>query len=1272
MINYKKGLLSIAAIVAMASGANAASDYLPLATDTNDYRWVMFGVDGFAGNSQTADFSAGGGWTTLTETTGDEVATAGFSSGGNMAELKALTGISAADELTGLVANTDLTGETFSETESMRTMFLKIPSSAGEANVMLTYKSSLEGNTVEFQINGSTTTTYTADISALNTYDSPAGATVKTVGGDSNASLTALSDIVDYDFSNNPQDSSSYLQSTDQDTANDEVTRMYSYDAVNSAWKIYDSTNTAAANDFSTLDKGMAYWGRMDMDGDDATANTDNVAAGLVLGSGGITDSDYADNNITAGWNLMSFSSLTPDIITATTGMILTDATSLAAGDDLVTIYDSTGVNSFDVTLVGAGTEASHAQQINMALEQAKARGDMPDTFDLRAFGSGNNVAAASTHLVLISNKKFYVNDTTGNAFTTATSLDTTDAASRSLWDVATSAYVDYNALSLPATLVGSVYGDFMISFRPEVGGTSAASLDSVVQAAIADGAGAYRSAAIQINEDSTNLVYLAANDTAAALDQVTTNLTTVLQLQADAAGTAASASGSAISFDIDNSGADDCVIAVSDTEFYIRDHTFIRVFDYGNAGAATMYVDGSLSSTASPGVAATAATLTAQVTAINTAADNTGAATETGVYAFEDGTNLIAVSASANTNTFNIHDSASDQLTDDVSTHSVADGAVTDVFLVNTLAGRPIYSHDITLTFANQAAIDDFDATTVQISVNGGALEADIGAIVAVTTDTERGAALDAVVGDIVRAAAVAGYDVNAYHDFNVSSASYPATITVESYSITDVDIDDGSGGVGVDINGIDGNSLVFGELITQTGDYTADLRYNAVSTPNYAQAGPVYSIKDNNYTIKALITGSTNMAAGTVAWDSIDLTRTAQEMFDSQDFNLFSIDPKAGYWAYLEANTDTNDLNITAVSGTLTPRYTHHFDAGEVTAQNKMRSSLTVTVSGLTVPPTGVASTERVWASVGGTTVELVGTPSAGQYTADIDAYSIDMNSEDVTVSVSDGEGWLLATQAVGSLDTTKPNTPVVSLVGGFSVDSNSTDVVGYYIFQNDILETDMHASDPSATGSGNYIGYVLDGAASIDFCSSGSIVFGSPIALLTVAVDGNGTFTRGNISDVASATYNAIEKGSNHYSHLGLGAVADELGVPYSSTCTPGTEETVDRGVSLKSVSTGVVAKLAIAPVTGAEFSLDIPNTLYVTDGTNIAEIKFTDAYLGADFYVQFDGQAYSGTLPANITGGGAGTNVTDFDTAGTAALVTTAGAELSGSTISGQSF
>ena len=1273
--NYKKCLLSLAAIMAMSPAINAAQDYLPLATKAKDYRWVMFGVDGFVGGSQTASFDLAGTEGSDTTVT-DEVGTDIFMVAANqyLGNIKALPGLSGASSLTTLKVNMNISNIAYVETEPMRTMYMQLPSSNGSAtepNVLFTYKSSLEGKSIELQ-NSDNTITYTTVISALSTFDSPVEPSIKTIGSESNASV-AITDSIDYNFANNPGDSSRYTRTPHQDDITTSNVRVYSYDAPTKAWKIFDTKNDASANDFSVLDKGVGYWGRLD-DGGDTDTNSKSLPAGIVLGNGALADTDYDDNNLSEGWNLMSFSSLKPDIINSTTGILLTtpNAATVSTG---YTIFDSTGENNVTATIDVGNTLVAQAKTINLAIESAKAKGNFSDSFDLRAFAATGN-----TQLVFLSNKRFY--------FETNTTTDTTAIASinsenSTIWNVATNAYIAA-ADPVANAKYGSKYGEYSLAFRPMLTATSAAHLENN---ASVTGDGAQYPVAIQVNEDTTNLIYLGANGGVGAIATAASNAGTAISKQDSIDGTSEGAKASAIIVDINNSGSDNIIIATSDTPFYLRDHTFIRVYDYTGAASTHKLVGGVNDADILP-AGATTASIETKINA--TADDDTGS--PTGVYADVDSDTLILVSSTKDTNNFDLRDNSADKLQDTTTSHDAAKGAVSDVFHLDTLAKTEVYPYKWVVQIADETTFNNIDSNmtnicTVNIAVDDNTTYgADINVSNvshATNGDATKLTYLDALVSAMHTNVLAQGNDVNAYHDFNSSNPGYPISITMESYTHKVFGINFGAtanvtcnqaavASTSPKENGADSNLNVNGNLITTTGDATQDLKFNAVSTKSYAQAGPLYTMKDQGYTIKSIISGNTNLTSGVIKWDSIDLTRTAQEMFTSQNFNLFNIDGKFGYWVYLAENeaTDLNDLVVAASGSTLVEETRHHFDKLNVIARNHIATDLTVSVTGLTVPATGVASTERVWASIGGTSVELTGDPEQGQYTASINSYDISMPSAnvDVTVSVSDGEGWLLASQSVGTIDNEKPTKPVIDLTDGFSVDSTSTDVVGYYVFKTEITEEVMHSADP--TTSSNYIGYVLDGATTIDFCSSSAITFDNSIAILSVAVDGGGKFKTGNISDVASATYYAIMKGSNHYSHLGLGADADIYGLAYADTCSPAAaENTVDNGIALKSITTGVVAKLAVAPISGVTFALDIPYTIYIGDGTNVAEVKIAPSYLGKPFYIQFDGQVYSGTFPTTATGT---TGITAYDTFGEVAVLTGASPKLGGATITGQSF
>jgi len=1231
MNNYKKGLLSLATILALSSGVMANS-YLPLTSEDNDNRWVMFGVNGYKQDGATtntnASFDAAG--TQLKDYIIDNVSALGLNSGGNMGALKALPLASGA--LSEITVNIDLTGSVFSETEPTRTMYIKAQD-ATYADTLFTYKASLEGKTLEFQYNGDSTKTYYTTISALNTFDNPATRTEKTATlGGGGISLNTIALAMDFDMLDNPQDPQDYNRVANTDnpaahqTANSSAsTRMYRYNSNTKSWEIYDSANSILANDFDDLKKGKAYWAKVDLDDGD-TSNA-QAKAGLVLGNSGLVNSDYS-GELATGWNLISYDDAKPNIRIANTGIIVTDAV-VGAADAAIKIVDATGVNTVSLTLLGAGTVASHAIAINMAVESAKARGEFPDTFDLRAFGAG-------AKLLLISNKKFSLNDVSGAAFTTGTTL-----AGASLWDEASGTLIDYSATTLPTnTKVTSVYGESALVIKPLVGAGTASELDQDVTTGVA-GPVTGRSAKIQINTNTP--VHLAG----AGVDDSSTLADTVTNLIADAD------INNAIAMDINYDATLDYVLVAATNPFYIRDHTFTRVMTYDATNSGNTF---KINAPVSANITTTAAIATT-VDNINAVADENAVATDTNIYAAVDGAKIVFVTAGDSANNFNIYDDiTNDYLVDATSSNDVSKGAVKDVFSVNTLAKQAINPHIFTSLAVGDvggtATLIDNLADTLQVNLNGAGLRADIAPAVLASTPALRLAMFDSIVADIITAIKAANIDATVKHDFVEADDNWAsAKITVEGYGVTSLVIEVTDGG-GVDESvtntGADANALTFGKLTTVNADLTADLKYNAVYTPDYAKDGPLYTLKGLGYTAQAMITGNTNMAAGTVAWDNIDLTKAPSKWFDHQDYNLFSIDGKSGYWTYLIANPDTNNLAISNV--TLKPTYVSHFN-DDLTTINHVATTLQLTVSGLPADTSPVS----VYANIGGSNVELASSVNNGIYAATSTSYEVQNleagTNPEITVSVSDGTGYTLNSVSAASIDFEKPATPTVNK--GNSTDvalaSTSADATSFYVFDTAIPEENPGISTSK-------VAKILSAdATSYNLCAAAT-AFGTEYTYRAIAVDGNTSVTGassdgelgfGNASDAVEFKFSAALKGAVLLTNTqGVDSGATSLGTLYSTACVAGNTETVNSGVSVKSIVGNERVKLSYQKVTDAIFSTNTPLTIYVgISSTGVAELKYEPAYANKTFYIEIGGIVYSGAFPSEDNTNGDSTSALD---------------------------
>lgn len=1277
MIGYKKSLISLVTALALSSSAIAAtSNYVPLATDDADFAWKLFGVDGLFGGGTTS-FTTGADWdATLIDSTIDEVAsTSMLGLAGTMMELKGLTGTGF--DVTSVTLNVDTSPLVWSDTDPMRTMFIAAINTSTVANVMVSYKASMEGQTIQIQIDGDTTTTHQFDLDGSNTYDNPQASVVKSSGGGSTI-LSDVTDLVDFDFSNNPKTSTLYEKTLHQNTpTGSRAVRLYDYNASDSSWSIYDTMNDTAANDFDSLSEGKAYWGRMDTDGSADNVNGDDVSAGVVLGTGGLESTDYSD--LTAGWNLLSFSSTKPTIRSAPTGMILTP---IAAGDNLITIIDSTGANSIDVAITAV--EADDCIAINMAVEQAQERGEFSDTFDLRAF------PVSGTQIALISNKKFTVTEAVADNLTSGT----TTIAGGFVWDEDTGALVDYSgATQVPTTGVTSVTGEYMLLVEPLLGADTAAELDDDAEAGGGAG-GTLRSAAVQINDvdmtDATGTpVYLAVDDattTGAGTAEAIADFITALQAESTAHDDG-NGVGNAVNIDIDFDGTagalgdNDWILLASDVPFYVRDHTFTRVVtqhdETATATGETLTFTGATSDETIVTNAAVATTL-----------NNFEVAAETsGVYPHltsdADGEHFTLVSAGDSTQEYNIFDDDSVEIIEDKLnlTSDVTKGAIKAVASVSSIASTSVVMHSLSIdiTSADVDQIPSADGTdTVYVGINQAATAVDIATIPQVLAATPATVLVmfDEIVTELQDRVDIANIDARIYHDYDTATDDLAGSkVYIEGYGVETAQIVFGTagtfGGVPTTQDSVEANAL-FGTLSATVGDLETDLRYNAVYTPDFATDGPLYTMKTLGYTIEALVTGSTDMSTGDIAWNSVDLTKTPTEMFDNQDFDLYSIDARAGYWVYLQENANattltsaTNELNVT-ITGSNNHTYVHHFNA-DGTTENHVSANINVLVDGLETDTTPAI----VYANAGGTKIHLTSSADDGEYSGNLTSYEVEniRTSSGVTVTASNGYGWKTSAITVKTIDVTKPGYPIVNTSGanGLSITPDSNDTSSMYVFSDNIPESVL-ASDSAVQAHANFIARMDANASSLSFCANDAITFGNTVTLKILAIDGDGYFGQGNVSDLTTFDFAPATKGSVVLSHAGDGSSANELGIPYDTNCSAEAVDTADRGVSVKSVTSNVTAKVAFESVDNAAFSLDVPFTIYVKDDRdNIAEIKFIPAYGTTVGYVLFDDagvtRMYEFTFPTDdvLYGNSTLANTADLD-----------GGDLGGAEVTGQSF
>ena len=1367
-MKYKKSLLSVAASIAISSTMLTAN-YLPLTTTTSDNQWVLFGVAGYqASGASTAvagEFSIDGDSAAeilanvITDSNTDGL-------GQYVAGLRATNVAKDLAYLDVIISSpieirVDTTGVDYLESDAFRTMYIdSSDDSASAPTFAFTYKASLENHVLEYSVNGGQT--YQVTISSANTFNNPQVGTL-TTGGTNNTGIplinllnddTEKNTVVDYNFKNNPPISSSYSANlvTDATTPGNRdvigntgaTLRMYTYDAVNKKWDIFDAGNTATSNDFTTITAGKAYWGKLDNDGDVTAANTTGEG-GLVLGNPSLTTADYTNAKLADGWNLIAFDGVNSEIRHATTGLLVT-----LAADANLTITDSSGVQAVPVNLVGLTTKNARARAINVALESARLNGSVPYTFDFRAFP-----AEAADQLALVSNKRFSVSDTDSGA--AGTSVTTLTGAKPLLTDSkfaqSTEAVTELNT-----TRISSAYGEYAMVVKPLISGAARVAGVSTIE--------------IKKNTDTAAVrvdIQSAVAATATEINSETTNITATA-IDIDLNATAAALS--------------DHILIASTEPFAIRENTFTRVYlvdKTDKTSNGTIVISGVGSNPTSSSI-----TLTEQQTASQHAtAINTAAVTD--VKASGDANEYLYIMTNKEAaSKFQVAETTLgvDLLTISSVTTDDAQGAIDDIYSLSYLAKKSLTGSieinaseipnapEDNITFTFITAFGDFNVTkfapnptqaldylgntdadnksyldllvtnitnyfsTVNISAtvdhnytegtsNGIDASAELNTTVITISGSEiidanftRENSIDTNETFIVtfNAGTEIGSDTNITFDGNVTeldegntTAIHIAAAVTAGYNSNGgrnwTAIDEGDGSVTfINVNAgdrsdaedsnftiednatandttaitvasvittLDGSSTTIAETATGSGvldigyfgtisaDLTTDLKYNNIFTPDYVMDGPLYTMRENSAVLKALVTGSTKMSDGTVAWDSIDLTRKPSEWFNSQDYSLFDTDAQAGYWAYLSLS-EFSANTLALEYATLSNEYAYHFDGP--TTYNHFSGNLSVKVSNLNDYDSYTSA--RVTATFGGETVELTqSTTDKSLFTGAISYYEALMitqnNPYDIIINVADGLGNKYTKTVTDQFDNVKPLSPDANITDGIiNVDANASetanDIAGFYVFSIGIPEVNPETST-------NKVGSITGSSGSIPIeCAKISDVtaYDAGAGLKVIAVDGTGVLGGGNASDSTELAFMTIQKNRVVVTDTSAGDVtATTGGFSYDVDCTKSaTEITQDTGVTIASITDNKTTKLAYTNL-GTDATTALPITVYVSNGGSgadevVSRITYPVTYVGKDVFVQIVNtsgvaEVFGYELPARATvdAGGTGSGITD---------------------------
>ena len=1191
MKKYRKSLLSVAASVAISSSI-LSGGYLPLTDATHDDTWVLIGVSSFAGSQSQA--ANEGDFSIITSTSNtwldtDKDDDLADTGGSNISGLGSLEALNT--EPVEVRVNTS--GYTLSQTDPVRRMYVK--DSEGAILFSFEYKASLEGETLEYKVNNIDTAYFVA-ISSDNTYDNPALGVItpSTVGGTDSESLVSLEagdtfSAVDFNLTNNPMDSAKYDVSVYRDEdANDSI-RMYSFDPSNDTWNLFDTRNSVSANDFTEIEVGKGYWASMDTNDDhNRSVASSGQLAGLVLGDGS-TSISYVDSGLEAGWNLISFDSENTEIRVSTTGMLAT------YGNGTITLYDSSMNASVDV-LLAAGDDVTAANAINYAITKAKVDGSLPRIFDLKAFATGT-----TGEIALVSNKRFGIEPNDAAVITNLTSM--------TAGNLLVSTGGDFTAGD-PGTLkYMSVYNEYFLLIEPLVGAGTAAGISDL--SAKLD----FNIGADQTIVDINNTIA----EVATAISGVSTTETT--------------ATVSAITLDVNSSGTQDYVLISATEPFYIRDYTASRVFKYVEG----IVTDSNVSSYLTGIQANQANILLAGDTNATDAAEDINAST--GLVAQSiDNEYFVVVALDNNASNSSVdfallYESGGDKLavteadgTIVTTSSDLAKGAVKAVYAINSFVKAGIINNvdiNVSTMLGNDTNVTMSYLNMLDFNLTGAVITqpADIAALLAaVTTDLT---------------------------DYNVT-----ATVTADGNDTLHFT---GSSIINVSADA-NGTSTTAGTGLTgyldtsNVAKMTDDLKYNSEYSPNYVTSGPLYTMREAGFKLEALVTGVTDIATGDISWESIDLTRPTFEWLDSQDYNLFDTDERSGYWAYLSTQS-YGDISLTnpivAITG-----FTHYYDAGVSTTL--ISGSLDVTIEGIDNQATE-GQALRVIAKLGGKNIELT-LDTGTTYTGKINMYEISTDPlvgeiYDIIVNVYDGIGNTYTTNGVVeiALDAEKPEKPLIEIADGvISIgESNSTDVAAYYVFAGEIPEYYEAGDEVSIeVGSSTLTGLCATSSAiTINSLSTGYNV---------VAVDRNGTEGMlGNASDIASVTYMAIGKSRVILEDINDDdSIVSTGGSDYNSSCEQTATYTTNvYGVSLTSETVNKNVKIAFTPDSLVD-PTDLPITVFVTDGTNLARIDYSAAYVGTEMFFMMNDETYGITFPTRIEATNTSSDTADAWSLGTA--------------------
>ena len=1258
MINYRKSVLSVVAALAISSTA-LYSTYIPLTTDGNylpataakNGVWTLFGVTAFNSPSgvtggEAGQFSIGSSLsTTAVDRTNDSSFEDGFEiSGDSLGKVKLLT----SDPNEYIEVRVDTSSIVFEDTDPLRTIYVKDTDADGEVSAdpifALTYRASMEGQKLEYSRSILGTDAKFITINSENTFRYAAvGVSTTASDADNSDSLVNIEDALDFNLSNNPYSSSFYDKDNYGDAqVGDDRFRMYRFDAQNQQWEIYDKNNSV--NDFSTLEIGRGYWGRMNLD----AADTGKLG-GIVLGktTQQISHTKYTGLQADA-WNLLAFDDIYPDIRNSSTGLRL----DVNASTDLTLIDSSTG---YEIKVTIGGTDVlADSQLINAAVNDAKDSGAIARVFDLKAFPTG---AGTAQEITLISNKRFGVKDSTasGGITSVTTLLGEVPTDPTTLEDEYTiSDLGDVNS----SDGVYSKYGEFAVIIKPLVGSGTAAD-ENVSSISLVSGTATAVTKILDLNSSIDTVAKVGTN-----LDLLDGYKSFGIDLKYESN-----------SSDLDPG----YVLIASANPFYITDKTYIRAFTVrddanivGDGDVDFQFtIFGSGESAGGTNCTDTVISDTDLVTidernvsdAINSTCLSTAGRSATDRTDSSQGYLIIAgnkdryLDVQEKNSTSRLQDATGPYVDKDGNTIDAYDngidfakGAVSELYIISKLASLDTMKKFVIDIDTYNNDLNDsisFELNTTGTYSNAGYEEYNI--TNQEFTEGDTSTYFDLIEQKLGNLFAEHNITYSIEHngtanDINGSVMTILTDNNVDGIRIATVELAGGFDDANLsDINA----TKTTGVIDVVNAEETLNLKTNAYKSPDYVIDGPLYTMREAGFQLRALVTGAMNYQTDTMAWDNVDLTREPSEWFDDAgNYNLFGIDSTSGYWAYLtDPDSDESDFGIDGTKVSVsTQKYHTHWDPRTGVASNHLVANFTVALND-TLGSWDANNSITAVASIGGAEIDLRNSSNGGlTFTSGINTYDnpgLLGNRYGISLKLSDG----LGIKTDGNIDTglvldlEKPAKPVISLDSGApKITTTYTDPVTYHVIGNTVTngidEGDWGPTDALTGAAGVDGGLTKAEFESYTFCKDGA---SDPVTYKVFVVDqgsdnnGTGKLGLGNASDFDEFTYAALLYDAARMQSIYNTAMETvSLGDEYNTTCELIAED-VSFGLQLTAMTEGSTATLA-SSVKYVSDNAGQPLTIYISNNGIVVRLDYQIAYATALIYFEIDGEVWSYTLPS----------------------------------------